>query len=226
MSLLDTLAGTTTEDLMSTPVIMKKEDHRPRPLADKGVADQVALEVIPYDARADALADRMLPWLWQQMQKDDLVDLYFPGQEQTGFATVVRMLSGDSNVGMFKLKNPADDTIEATLPGFITWTTFPMGASRTIIAGFIFFKRWWGHGVPDEAARVAFNYWFNGSEPIDIVLGSCPSLHKLAIAYNERVGLREIGRIPEAHLYKGRKCDAILYAMTKREWSERCQQQR
>jgi RimJ/RimL family protein N-acetyltransferase len=52
------------------------------------------------------------------------------------------------------------------------------------------------------------------------VLGVCPSLHHAAIQYNRRIGLREIGRIPGAHLYKGTPCDAILYALTKEEWSK------
>ena len=175
------------------------------------------VEVIPYNALGDPLADRLLPWLWQRLQEDDLVDLYFPGQAKTGFATLVRMFSGDANVAFFKVPD-ASDTLDATLPGFITWTSVPMGSCSIISAGFIFFRKHWGHGLPDAAAEAAFKFWFTGKPRIDIVLGFCPALHKMAIAYNERVGLHEIGRIPRAHLYKGRVCDAIEFALTREEW--------
>ena len=176
------------------------------------------IEVIPYNACLDSLADRLLPWLWQKLQTDDLVDLYFPGQTQTGFATLVRMFSGDANVAMFKIAKPASDTLDAMLPGFITWTPIPMGACSIISAGFVFFKQWWGHGLPDAAGAAAFKFWFTQEPRIDIVLGFCPALHRLAIAYNERIGLHEIGRIPKAHLFRGKPCDAIEFAITREEW--------
>jgi len=180
-----------------------------------------AVEVIPYNACADPEAKHFLPWCWQKMQDDDLVDLYFPGQRDTGFATFVRMFSGDANVAIFKAGDESlGNTWEARIPGFITWTPLPMGACNSISAGFIFFRKWWGHGITDEAARAAFTFWFDKLN-VDIVLGSCPSLHKLAIRYNERVGLKEIGRIPKGHLYKEKVCDAILYAMTRDAWKER-----
>lgn len=182
------------------------------------------IEVIPYNALADSMADRMLPWMWQKLQEDDLVDLYFPGQSKTGFATMVRVFSGDAQVAMFKITNPVEDTVEETLPGFITWTPIPMGACPIISAGFIFFRKWWGHGLPDKAAKAAFAFWFDKMK-VEIVLGFCPSLHRLAIAYNERIGLREVGRIPKAHTYKGKVCDAIEYAITREQWEAKCQQQ-
>jgi len=182
----------------------------------------LSVEVIPYNALGDPDADKFLPWCWQRLQADDLVDLYFPGQKATGFATFVRMFSGDASVAIFKTDDERDGTTwDDRIPGFITWTPMPMGAANVISAGFIFFRKFWGHGATDDAARAAFKFWFDGG--VDVVLGSCPSLHKLAIRYNERIGLHEIGRIPKGHLFKGSQCDAILYAMTTDEWRARCQ---
>jgi RimJ/RimL family protein N-acetyltransferase len=179
--------------------------------------------VIPYNALGDPDADKFLPWCWQRLQQDDLVDLYFPGQRDTGFATFVRLFSGDANVAIFKAEGEGT-TWDDRIPGFITWTPMPMGASSCISAGFIFFRKFWGHGATDAAARAAFDLWFDKLK-VDVVLGSCPSLHKLAIRYNERIGLRETGRIPKAHLFKGIVCDAILYAMTREEWEAKCHSQ-
>lgn len=185
------------------------------------------VEVIPYNALGDPDSDKFLPWLWQRMQQDDLVDLYFPGQESTGFATVVRMFSGDANVAIFKTTDEqAGNTWDARIPGFITWTASGMGASNVIIAGVIFFRKWWDHRTTDEAARSAFKFWFETLQPrADVVLGVCPALHRAIHRYNLRIGFRETGRITGAHLYKHQKCDAVLYEMTREQWEGLCRQQ-
>jgi len=179
-----------------------------------------SIEVIPYNALGDPDADKFLPWCWQKLQADDLVDYYFPGQRETGFATLVRMFSGDANVALFKIDAPGN-TWDDRIPGFITWTRSYMGASEVLIAGVIFFKRWWGHRTTDACAREAFKFWF--SDPaVDIILGVCPSLHKGIDAFNKRIGFRETGRITGAHLYKGHKCDAVLYEITRDQWEAQC----
>src|SRR5882724_2890924 len=59
-----------------------------------------AIEFIPYNAIYDPQADSFLAWMWRRMQEDDLVELYFPGQKETGFATFVRLFSGDAQVAL------------------------------------------------------------------------------------------------------------------------------
>ena len=184
-----------------------------------------SIEVIPYDARLDVQADAFLPWIWHKMQQDDLVDYYFPGQRDTGFATFVRLMSGDAQVALFKTALDSDQW-EDRIAGFISWTPSHLGATEAIIAGFIFFRRWQDHHTTDEAAVAAFNYWFTKTKA-SVVLGICPSLHHAAMRYNKRVGLKQIGLIPGAHLFKGQVCDAILFAKTREEWQKEqsCQQQ-
>jgi len=147
------------------------------------------------------------------------VDYYFPGQRDTGFATFVRLFSGDAQVALFTVDDPAKQW-DNTVAGFITWTPSRMGASEVIIAGFIFFRKFWDGRITTEAGRVAFDHWFKQTEA-QVVLGVCPSEHFTAIRYNKRIGLHEIGRIPRAHVYKGKPCDAILYAITREEWKGR-----
>lgn len=214
-SLLDTLAGVAPppppQSVVVTPTVPTLASASP-------------VEVIPYNALADPDSDKFLPWCWQRLQQDDLVDLYFPGEKSTGFAMLVRLFSGDGNVALFKATDESlGSTWDARIPGFTTWTHTRMGASDVLIAGVIFFRRWWGHRTTDEAARAAFKFWFSQEPRIDIILGVCPSLHKAVDAYNKRVGFRETGRITGAHLYKGRKCDAVLYEITRDQWEALCQ---
>jgi RimJ/RimL family protein N-acetyltransferase len=209
-SLLDVLAGA---ELIPVATI------RPTP-----VAHAQGVTVLPYNACFDPQADAFLPWLWKKMQDDDLVDYYFPGQKDTGFATFVRLFSGDAQVAIFRTEGDASDKWEDRIPGFITWTPLRMGASDMIVAGFIFFRKFWDHHTTDDAAKAAFNFWFDDTSPLQVVLGVCPALHVTAMRYNKRVGLREIGRIPMAHLHKGKSCDAVLFAMTRDDWRARCQQ--
>jgi RimJ/RimL family protein N-acetyltransferase len=177
------------------------------------------VEVIPYNGHGDPQALDFLPWLWRKMQEDDLVDYYFPGQKDTGFCTFVRMMSGDASVGIIK-RNIASDQWRDLIAGFISYTPMRLGHASVAVAGFIFFKEFWDHHTTDEAGRVAFEFWFTQTDHT-MVLGVCPSDHLVAIRYNKRVGLREVGRLPNAHLFKGNVCDAILFAMTKDEWLAR-----
>lgn len=201
MSTLDTLAGT------PPPVVTLKEGVR----------------IVPYNASYDAQAFAFLPYLWTRMQKDDLVDYYFPGQKDTGFATFVRLMSGDAQVALVVHDDPSKQW-DKTITGFISWSPSMMGLSNVVIAGFNFFREFWDHRTTDAAAVAAFNFWFSGDKPAEVVLGSCPANHIVAMRYNKRVGLRETGRIPLAHVFKGERCDAVLVAITRDQWRARCPQ--
>src|SRR6266705_1895765 len=108
-SLLDTLAGV-VEPTMPPPVVVTEEAptqvmQQPRESLNEDAHG--AVHVIPYNATIDPQADAFLPWMWKRMQQDDLVDYYFPGQKDTGFATFVRLFSGDAQVALFTVDDPA-----------------------------------------------------------------------------------------------------------------------
>ena len=209
-STLDMLAGTAQpQPIVVTPVV-------PEPVK----STEPALRVVPYNALLDPEADKFLPWMWKRMQDDDLVDYYFPGQKDTGFATFVRLFSGDAQVAIFINDKAKGDNWPERVVGFITWTPTRMGASDMLIGGFIFFREYWDHHTTDEAARQAWKFWFNDPS-VHAVLGVCPSLHVAAMRYNKRIGLKEVGRITGAHLFKGQPCDAILFEMTRAQWEGR-----
>jgi RimJ/RimL family protein N-acetyltransferase len=203
MSVLDTLTGTSEQH----PIPPSKEPVMPHVM------------IVPYNAILDAQADAFLPWMWKRMQKDDLVDYYFPGQRDTGFATFVRLFSGDGNVALV-VTDAKTGQWEDTIAGFITWTPQRMGASDIIVAGCVFFREFWDHRTTDATAVESFKFWFTEAKA-QVVLGVCPSLHTAITRFNRRIGFREIGKIPGAHLYKGEVCDAVLWAITRSEWELR-----
>lgn len=198
-STLDVLAGTTA------PAISPQSHPHVR--------------VVPYNAIHDTQADAFLSYLWKRMQRDDLVDYYFPGQRDTGFASFVRLFSGDGNVALIVTDDQSGQW-DKTIAGFITWSPSVMGASEVLIAGFIFFREFWDKHTTDEAGARSFDFWFSQTQA-KVILGVCPSEHVTALRYNKRIGLHEIGRIPLAHIFKGQPCDAVLVAITRDEWSNR-----
>jgi len=177
------------------------------------------IRLVPYNAIYDPQADAFLAYMWQRLQRDDVVDYYFPGQKETGFATFVRMMSGDAQVALV-ITDATNGQWKDTVAGFVTWTPSHMGASEVIIAGFIFFREFWDHRTTDNTGAAAFDYWFTQTKA-QVVLGVCPALHMTALRYNKRIGLHEVGRIPQAHLYHGEPCDAVLVAITRNEWLAR-----
>lgn len=214
-SVLDTLVGPPpsppTATVVENAAFPVKEAPKPPPQVVRG-----NIRLVPYNAIYDQQADAFLSYMWKRMQKDDVVDYYFPGQKETGFATFVRMMSGDAQVALV-ITDATSGQWNETVAGFITWTPSRMGANEVIIAGFIFFREFWNHKTTDNAGAASFKYWFTET-PAQVILGVCPSQHFAALRYNKRIGLHEVGRIPLAHLYKGEPCDAVLVAITKDEW--------
>ena len=192
----------------------------PQPVLEAAKAHHSEVEFIPYNAVYDPQADTFLPWMWRRMQEDDLVDLYFPGQKETGFGTFVRLFSGDASVALITVPaKPGEVNPQWAehVVGFISWTSSGLGASEVIIAGFIFFRPFWDKKITDAAGHGAFDYWFKNTKA-DSVLGVCPEKLVTAMRYNKRIGMKEIGRIPRGHLCKGEVCDAVLYCMTRQDW--------
>ena len=208
MSLLDTLAGT---EAVTTPVVASPTaaSHR--------------VSVIPYNASRDPEADAFLSWLWRRMKADGLTDLYFPGQVETGYTSLVEMFSKPTGAALFKLDDTESDQWNDRIPGFITWSIQQFGNAPVLIAGFIFFREFWDHKTTSDAGAAAFKFWFedHAAAQVQEVLGLCPSLHVVAQRYNKRVGLRERMRLSGCALFHNEPCDAIVYGMSRSEWLSR-----
>ncbi len=207
-SLIDTLAGVSG-------------NNPPQPVVATTLVPSVF--VIPYSARDDKIADLLLPSLWKQLKEDGIAELYFPGQPETGFADFVALMSGNgTKVALCALPNDRQEP--QTIIGFISWTPMKMGLANVAMAGFEFFRAYWDHKTTDEAARAAFEFWFTQTDT-EVIMGSCPEMHRMAMRFNQRIGLKRVGIVPMGHIFKGQKCDAVMWAMTKKEWEATCQQQ-
>lgn len=203
-TLLDTLAGVTPTE---APVV-KTASSTPR------------VSVIPYDARRDPEADAFLSWLWRRMKSDGLVDLYFPGQTETGYTSLVNMFSSDTGAALFKLDDTDSDQWSERIPGFITWSIAQFGSAPVLIAGFIFFRDFWDGKTTSDAGAAAFDFWFTKTKAEE-VLGLCPASHHVAIRYNKRVGLTERMRLSNCALFHGDPCDAIIFGISRSDWQRR-----
>lgn len=201
-SIIDTLVGSG-----SGPVPKETPQRGPSPSAQS-----TKVNVVPYSADLDPEASTFLPWLWKRLVDDGTTELYFPGQGKTGFADLVKLFSGDAHVAVILTTEP-----EARMVGYISWSLMPLGTRLVAMAGFMFFREFWGHGLTDHAARASFEYWFSHT-PVEIVIGACPATHKLAMRFNQRVGLQHWGTIPGAHVHNGLACDAVLWGITKDYW--------
>lgn len=208
-SLIETLAG-----LPQPPNAMATAEE---PVATVLKPTAAGVYVLPYNAHDDNKSEQLLPWLWHKMQQDDLVDYYFPGQEQTGFASFVGLFSGVGGTHVALLTIDAESKQpEDTVIGFITWQPMAMGVVTALVIGCIFFRKFWDHAITDRAAVASLKFWFDSGA--EVLVGVCPALHRTIALYNRRIGLVETGRIPMAHIYKGKPCDAVLWCLTRKGW--------
>lgn len=189
----------------STPPVKTNGEAKAAPTPPKVV-------VIPYNASVDPEAHKFLPWLWNEMKTQGLVSLYFPGQENTGFANFVKLFSGGENILLVVVCN--EEGLPAKAMGFATWNPMQFMNSNAAVAGFVFFKEFWDHIHSDEAARRIMDFWFN-TAGLDVVLGIIAEKNTLAKRFVSRLGWVHVGEVPQLHAYQGKQCDASIWYMTK-----------
>lgn len=188
----------------------------PTPVAPKVVAPFTGIRVIPYSAARHDDAQNFLPWMWNKLKADDLVELYFPGQTQTGFADFCKLMSGDgAKILLVVTEDAAGNMGDAV--GFASSALMPLGAGNGGIGGFIFFKEFWDSKTTVEAARQIMHHWFheNGYE---IMLGCVAELNHLANQFLHKMGWTRVGSIPKLHYYYGKECPSVVWQITKEHY--------
>ena len=113
---------------------------------------------------------------------------------------------------IFKVK---DDMTAEDMVGMI-WLSDVMKC-ETIARGsgsFIYFRRYMDGHTPEKLAKLVFQYWFEALN-MDIVTGTTPMLNKAAIKYIRKIGMQEVGIMPQFANYKGRVSDALMSCMTR-----------
>lgn len=187
--------------------------------ASNRVKSATGVKVIPYDASLDTMADKFLPWFWERLKADGLVELYFPGASETGFADFVKLMSSrDTRILLVTTKDESDQPEKFV--GFASWQPMPFGQALAGIAGFIFLKEFWGSGTSVVAAEEIMRYWFEKAK-LDVMLGVIAERNKLANGFMERVGWTRMGAVPLLHVYQNEQCPAVFWYITKDEFKAR-----
>lgn len=198
MSLISQLAG---EAAIETP--------KPKP--NHAVE---AVKVIPYDASTDPNAEVMLPWLWNRLKEDGLVDLYFPNNPAP-FVAFVRMMSGGLNV--FLATTQDEEGNVGKLIGFLTWEHLNFGGAKTAMAGFIFLKEFWDAHISKAAAHALMTHLFENTE-VEVAVGNVAEKNRLASLFLAGIGWQKVGKIPGMQQYNGERTNANLWCMTKEDF--------
>lgn len=198
MSVLDTLAGSPT-----TP----PTDREPK--TPNGV------QAIPYNANWDKDADRFLPWFWERLKADGLVTLYYPGQEETGFAAFVKLMSNapQTQIALVVPKN-VEGLPDGEPIGFVSWEPMTFGSGNGASAGFIFLRKFWDAKHTVDAANAVMKLWFEVLN-LDLVIGIVAQENTPALRFLSRIGWQKLGALPGMHTFKGKASDAVLHYVTK-----------
>lgn len=173
------------------------------------------ISVIPYNASFDDAAERFLPWFWNKLKEDNLVEIYFPGQSKKGFADFVKLMSGDSVKVLLVVGKNADGDLDKAI-GFATYSPVPFGSITSAMAGFIFFREFWDSHTTITAAQQIMDYWFKEAG-LDQIIGLVAELNHPANRFLERLGWKKIGTIPMAHRYHDTQCASFMWQKLKAE---------
>ena len=174
------------------------------------------VDVVPYTADLDPQADKFLPWMWNKLKEDGLVELYFPGQSEFGFANFVKMFSSNDTKVLLVVTKDAEGKFDQAV-GFATWQPMPLGATNAAMVGFVFLKDFWDRHVSVEAAQSIMRYWFDTSH-IDVTVGAVAADNHLAQRFLLRIGWEKVGVLPAMHQYEGKQSDATLWCMTRQRF--------
>lgn len=190
----------------------------PTPIAPKPTAPFTGIRVIPYSAARHDDAQNFLPWMWEKLKKDNLVEIYFPGQTQTGFVNFCKLMSGDDTKILLVVTEDAEGNMGDAV-GFASAMLMPLGSGTAGMGGFIFFKDFWDGKTSKLAAREIMSHWFRENK-FELMLGCIATLNHAAQHFLSQVGWTRIGEIPKMQEYFGKECSGILWQMTKERFME------
>lgn len=172
--------------------------------------------IIPYDARVDANASKMLPWMWERLRDEELLPLYFPLATDGSFSQFIKLMSGGERVLMMVAKS--EDGSPDKVMGFGSWALMPFTSARAGMAGFIFFREFWDTRSTTDAALEGLRYWFE-QDSLDVIVGAVAEGNVLANRFLPRLGLTRAGCIPLIHQWEGERCGSVLWAVTREEFA-------
>lgn len=193
-------------------------EDAPRASAERPTRTPNGVLAIPYNAHFDPNADKFLPWFWQRLKDDGLVSLYYPGQEETGFALFVKLLSNAPQTQVaLVVPNNVEGLPDGEPIGFVSWEPGLFGKPNAATAGFIFLKRFWDSKHTTDAANSVMRLWFEQLE-MELVVGVIATANIAAQRFMPRVGWAKMGILPNMTSFTGKECDASLWYITRDMW--------
>lgn len=209
MATLNDLAGTPTEKPKAAVAANSG------PVAKAPRVPVNAVDVIPYNASRDADSDKFLPYVWDKLRQDDLIRIYFPDGELTGFADFVKMMSGGANILLLVERTPEGEL--KRMIGFASWSPLPYGGGGAAVAGFIFFREFWDAASSVKAASAAMQQWFDVCG-LKLLMGMVASENHMAQKFLQRMGWTRLGEMPGLGLYDGKPCAGTFWYLTREQF--------
>jgi RimJ/RimL family protein N-acetyltransferase len=206
----------------STAVLEPEKDpSEPEETISAGPGRRV--EVFPYTAHADPQANLFLPWFWNRLKEDGLLNLYFPNDVERSFATFAAMMSGGARILLVALVDEATGLATDTI-GFASWTPMMLGLSMVGNAGFIYLKDFWEQSITLAAGRRIEKMWFEEMEPkLDLAVGIIAKNNVLARRYINRLGWKKCGELPGIQQYAGEQADGEIWFVSRSQYESRPQ---
>lgn len=194
------------------------------PARDRIMEGSWVLDVVPYTASADKNAHQFLPWFWQRLRDEGLIELYFPGMAETSFGEFASLFTAPGvKKLLFLLKDPS--TLDNDLPtvvdciGFATWSPMEWGGQQVGNCGFIFFRDYWDRATTVKGCHRAMQYWFHEMEPsLDVCLGLNPAGNVLVQRFLPKIGWTRVGQLPIPQYYDGKYSDMVVWYITRRQF--------
>lgn len=92
-----------------------------------------------------------------------------------------------------------------------------LGSHRKAEVGMIYFREFWGNGLPMEWTEMMLDFAFQEAG-IGVVYGCTPTQNPLARRFAKALGMREFGPVPKYCAWRGQPSDAWFFSLTKEEW--------
>ncbi len=171
------------------------------------------LKLVPYNADLDPDSHNFLPWLWDKLKADDLINIYFHDNPDVNFPTLVKLLSGGATVTLVL----ASENSETKIVGFGALTSL---GDKAASAGFVFFREFWDTKTTTEAMKALLAYWFEQFE-LDCVFGGVAEGNRAANIMLSRAGCKRQGTLPHLQHWKGVPSDAVVWTAHRDDFSSK-----
>lgn len=175
------------------------------------------LMLLPYDPRVGVITEDVLIGLYKRLKEEGLWEIVF--HEDTGVTLLKFMNFFSSGSALLQILAISDGSTIVDFAG-MSWIADINVCSGVLTRGvgsFVFFKEYQKPHFTDQFGEMILEYWICHLK-INTILGVTPEGNRAAISYVKRLGLKEVGRLPEYTTFMGSAVDGVVTAMTQGEF--------